>query len=291
MDSFSTRMFAIIEKHFIVKLSCILVYGVTGALFACSSLFAADNQSTQTVVVATNVSKLMLQPPQPLDTAFVWDSVTKTLMAASNVSTAQFTFKFSNVSSNTVTILSVEPSCSCTTAQLPPLPWTIAPGGKGQIGVTVNLAGKSGKLIKSVLVTTDRGSKRLLFMIMIRSRIMEGMTDAGRARNLAVAQIDKQAVFRNDCASCHAKPAVGKFGEKLYDVACGICHEGENRATMVPDLHKISQPTNVEFWRAWIEHGKPGTLMPAFSITEGGPLTDTQIKSLANYLAKTIPSK
>jgi hypothetical protein len=31
--------------------------------------------------------------------------------------------------------------------------------------------------------------------------------------------------------------------------------------------------------------------MPAFSVAEGGPLTDTQIKSLTDYLAKAIPSK
>ena len=34
---------------------------------------------------------------------------------------------------------------------------------------------------------------------------------------------------------------------------------------MVPDLHALKTPTNVEFWRIWIAHGKPGSLMPAFS--------------------------
>jgi len=49
-------------------------------------------------------------------------------------------------------------------------------------------------------------------------------------------------------------------------------------------------PTSIEFWQTWISHGKPGSLMPAFSTAEGGPLTDMQIASLANYLAATIPS-
>jgi mono/diheme cytochrome c family protein len=60
---------------------------------------------------------------------------------------------------------------------------------------------------------------------------------------------------------------------------------------MVPDLYKIAQETNAEFWKNWIAHGKPGTVMPAFSIAEGGILSDEQINSLVTYLVATIPSK
>ena len=64
-----------------------------------------------------------------------------------------------------------------------------------------------------------------------------------------------------------------------------------NRATMVPDLHSLKTPTNDEFWRTWIAHGKAGTLMPAFSTAEGGPLTDMQIATIAAYLNMIIPSQ
>jgi len=282
---------AVTETRF-MKLNRILVFWITGVVFACVGLFAADFQSTQTVVVATNFS--MSAPKHTLalpDTIFAWDSVTKRIMAIPSENTAQFTFSFANVSSNPVTILSVRPSCNFLSVQLPPLPWTIAPGGNGQIGVTVNLAGKSGTLFRSVLVITDKGSKLLSVKITIPAATPTTMPDAARAHNFALAQMDRQAVFKGECADCHAKPVVGKYGRKLYDTACGICHEAEKRAALVPDLHKINLPTNGEFWRARIEHGKPGTLMPAFSATEGGPLTDNQIKSLANYLAKAIPSK
>jgi hypothetical protein len=47
----------------------------------------------------------------------------------------------------------------------------------------------------------------------------------------------------------------------------------------VPDLHNIKTPTNVDFWQTWVAHGKTGSLMPAFSTAEGGPLTDMQIAS------------
>ena len=59
---------------------------------------------------------------------------------------------------------------------------------------------------------------------------------------------------------------------------------------MVPDLHNLKTPTNDEFWRTWIAHGKAGTLMPAFATAEGGPLNDMQIATMASYLTTTIPS-
>jgi hypothetical protein len=60
---------------------------------------------------------------------------------------------------------------------------------------------------------------------------------------------------------------------------------------MVPDLNNLKVPTNREFWRTWITYGKPGTLMPAFAGSQGGPLTDMQIASLAAYLNAAKPSK
>jgi mono/diheme cytochrome c family protein len=77
----------------------------------------------------------------------------------------------------------------------------------------------------------------------------------------------------------------------LYNAVCAVCHEGEHRATMVPDLHMLKVPTNDQFWRIWIAHGKPGSLMPAFSNSDGGPLNDLQIASLAAYLNAAIPSR
>jgi hypothetical protein len=58
---------------------------------------------------------------------------------------------------------------------------------------------------------------------------------------------------------------------------------------MVPDLHNLPMTTSEEFWRTWITSGKAGTLMPAFATSQGGPLTDAQIASLAAYLNYMIP--
>ena len=189
-----------------------------------------------------------------------------------------------------ITVLSVHPSCGCTTAELPPVPWVIPAGSNGLIKIAVNLQGKAGILFKSVNVSTDRGNKNLMLRINIPpAPPPPQMTEAQRAAGVAAAKIDRQAVFKGDCASCHIKNIQGQYGQALFTGLCSVCHEGTPRASMVPDLHNLPDPTSEEFWRTWITSGKAGTLMPAFATSQGGPLNDMQIASLAAYLNAVIP--
>jgi len=266
--------------------------GMAGVIFAGANLLAADVKSSNTTVATPPVyipSLTHATGPLP-DGILSWDATTKQTNVTADAAVANFVFNFSNVSTNPVVILSVRPSCGCTTAKLPPLPWTLVPGTNGQMEATVNLAGKSGTLYKSLTVYTDRGSKMLVLQITILPYVMPVLSEADRARNVKMATADRQMVFKGDCASCHVRRGEDKYGQELYEADCAICHEGEHRATMVPDLHALKTPTNFEFWRIWITHGKPGSLMPAFSKVDGGPLSDMQINSLANYLSVDIKS-
>jgi Protein of unknown function (DUF1573) len=65
------------------------------------------------------------------------------------------------VTTGKVIITEVQTSCGCTTMKIPTLPWTIVPGTNGQIAVTVNLAGESSTVLKTVDVVTDKGTKVL----------------------------------------------------------------------------------------------------------------------------------
>jgi mono/diheme cytochrome c family protein len=189
-----------------------------------------------------------------------------------------------------VTILNVHPSCGCTTAELPPVPWLLPPGTNSTMRVSVNLAGKNGTLFKTVTISTDRGRMDLMLRITIAPPPPPTpLTAQQRAMGVAAAKIDRQAVFRGDCASCHAKNVDGKYGQQLFAQVCAICHEANPRATMVPDLHHLKDQTSQEFWIAWITSGKAGTLMPAFASAQGGPLNQMQIASLAAYLNAIIP--
>ncbi|HKS37958.1 MAG TPA: DUF1573 domain-containing protein [Verrucomicrobiae bacterium] len=226
------------------------------------------------------------QTPSPL----VWDAEIKEYTARPGETNVQLTFNLTNTAPSEVLINDVRTSCGCTVVRLPEYPWRLAAGTNGQIHVTADLRGKRGLLHKLVYVyTAAYGVKPLTIKVNIPDPAPGAMAD--RSRNLQIAAADRQAVFKNDCAKCHSEPAIGKKGAELYTAACAICHDAEHRLAMVPDLRALNHPTNRDHWKTWVIHGKPGTLMPAFAKSEGGPLTDEQIDSLADYLAEHVPSR
>jgi len=239
--------------------------------------------------------------PPSSDTVLAWDANERKHQAAPGEMNVPFTFWYTNVSTADVVIHGIRLSCGCTKVNNGPvLPHRIAPGESDQIEVSMNLAGKSGSVVKTVTVETSAGTKTLLLRVEIPAASSPNGftvpgpaatvdTDARRAAGMAAATADRQAIFKGDCAKCHVEPATGKEGKELYAASCGICHDAEHRASMVPDLKALSHPTSPEYWLAMITHGKPGTLMPAFSEKNGGNLTDTQIASLVKHLSRTIP--
>jgi mono/diheme cytochrome c family protein len=277
-----------------MKLNRFFPGAVAVAILLAAKLFADDSAPTNTVTATQPVYVPdMTHANDPLpEGVLAWDALTKTTDAAADQADAHFTFSFTNVSSGNVAIVKVQPSCGCTTAQLPSLPWVVASGTGGQIPITVNIAGKTaGTYYKYVDVSSDKGIKRLMLQVNIQPPVIPTMTDAERASGVAAAKADRQAVFKGDCISCHVKPGDGKYGQALYVADCAICHEGPTRASVVPDLHALKSATNTEFWQTWIAHGKAGSLMPAFATADGGPLSDMQIASLAAYLNQAIPSR
>ena len=280
---------------------------------------AAQSNAVTTAPVLVPDSKHASEPLP--DGVLAWDALLKVVDTTNEQDFARFTFSFTNIAgsvisgltTNTisipgfasstmvtatnsitpipVTILNVHPSCGCTTAEVPPMPWTIPPGMTGQIKLKVNLQGKAGTIFKTVNISTDHGSKNLMLRINIPPPPpMPEMTEAQRDAGIMAAKTDRQAVFKGDCATCHVKKIEGKYGQQLFDALCAVCHEAKNRATMVPDLQNLKVPTNEEFWRTWITAGKAGSLMPAFATSQGGPLNDLQVASLAAYLNVFIPS-
>ncbi len=267
-----------------------IIAGLIG-LVARAQAGPASASSTQIVVRPIPPPTAPTAPPQPLDAFLKWDADKKQTTVTNGAAEAHFVFNLTNVSSGDVIISNVLTSCGCTVARLPEVPWRIAPGADGQISATMNVAGKTGSVPKTITVLSDKGVKMLLVTANILPAAPTPMSAADREQNQKRATADRQAVFRGDCARCHAEPAKDKMGQQLYVAACGVCHEAEHRATMVPDLHAIPQETNAGFWRTWIAHGKPDSLMPAFAQSEGGILSDAQIASLVSYLTATIPSK
>src|ERR1041385_4848373 len=238
------------------------------------------------LVALTGIASL-LPVSRAVSTNLVFDAITKEFDAKVGDRTAEFDFSVTNTGPVDVTINSVRASCGCTTPKLPALPWKLGPKESGSFHVTTDLAGKIGTFQKSIFMDTTEGPKLLYVKIaMPVNDTLAGNAPGvdARTRNMQIAHADPQAVFRGDCANCHAKTTLGKKGEELFTAACAICHESDQRAILVPDLHALKQPPTQAYWDAWIRNGKIGSMMPAFALEKHGPLSDEQIDSLVAYL-------
>jgi mono/diheme cytochrome c family protein len=228
--------------------------------------------------------------------ALKWSAESIDYNAKAGEQSAPFTFIVTNVSNTEVSINSLRTSCGCTVAQLPTTPYKLAPGSNVPINVTMDLRGKSGSVTKTVSVDSTAGFKSLLVKVNMPAEAAPATTATpaaaqgmDRAKNIQNALADRQAVFKGDCASCHVEKGKGKMGPELYAASCGICHDAEHRAAMVPDLKVPRTQRDLAFWQKWIMEGKPGTMMPAFAQIHGGPLTQDQIDSLTIYLFQNYP--
>jgi mono/diheme cytochrome c family protein len=272
------------RKHFIERMRKV---GLVGIRLLCTlgtiAIPLHAGKAEPPKVVRTSKPKPMLKVAQMLK----WDADSKRLEAKPNEEEIGFEFHFQNISSEPVSILRTSTSCGCTVAKLPKLPWKIQPTVRGTIPIVINLRGKTGTLTKTTTVVTDRGQLRLETQVVIlkRNRVR---SDEERAANIRTSAADRQAVFKNHCADCHVKSGEGKKGRQLYDAVCGICHDAENRAAFVPDLRPLARGKNREYWRQWIVDSKPATMMPAFHKRHDGPLDDSQVKSLVEYLVRVF---
>jgi mono/diheme cytochrome c family protein len=210
-----------------------------------------------------------------------WDATSKEYHAKTNELASTVTFYVTNISPDAVIIRHLIPSCGCTAAQMPAQPWELSPGASGPISVTTDLRAKRGTLDKTLQVASTAGMDTLEIKILLPDLAEDAA--AMRSDRQSAAMGDRQTVFKGDCAACHATPALGKTAQELYQIACVICHQPTQRASMVPDLELVSQGKSRAYWKSWIEYGRPLTLMPAFAASQGGSLTEAQIESLVDY--------
>jgi len=239
-------------------------------------------------------------PIAPRSDFLAWDADAKNFEAKPGELTARFIFYATNTSAETVVVTNLQRSCGCTEATMPAQPWTLAPRANGLIHATIDLRGKAGKISKLLTVQSTIGSKGLSLNVEIppSTNVSPSVNlptpsptnspNMDRTRNQQAASLDRQAVFKSDCAKCHAEPTVGKLGHELYQAGCAICHDAEHRAEMVPDLHTLKHPAGAEYWTQWITASKPGSMMPAFGKAHDGPLNEQQIASLVDYLTHTM---
>lgn len=238
------------------------------------------------ICVVTMAVRAADESKAPKANPLVWDATEKTIDPKPGDDAAEFVFTVKNTADRPLEISELRPSCGCTVAEMPQTPWIIAPGASGSFRATIDYKGKMGKLSKTIFVDSTLGTQVLTVHVNIPEN-----EETRRLRNQQMALADRQGVFRGDCAACHVAPTVGKTGGELFQLACGICHTAEHRASMVPDLAVAREPRDADYWRKWISEGKERTLMPAFAQAKGGPLTTEQIESLVAFALKNLPTE
>ena len=204
-------------------------------------------------ILAGFVVLLVVAQTNP-ETQLVWSADHLEISTTAAQATAEYSFGVTNISDAEVVIKDARASCSCTTAQLPSKPWHLLPHTGGEIKVSVNLAGKMGTFDKTVSIFfADTNAPHKVLRVTVKMPDRQIMRD----QNTKIALADRQAVFKGDCAKCHAEPAKTATGHALYRQICGICHDAHPRASMVPDLHMINHPMDCDFWKTNIANGKP----------------------------------
>jgi mono/diheme cytochrome c family protein len=218
--------------------------------------------------------------------SLAWHSMVLEGAPAAGEMTMTFTFTATNQSPNPITIQGTSVSCGCTKVVSETLPLKLVHKERTELSVQFDGRGRTGTVVKTILIETSVGPQ----LLMIKAHLpQKGQTPPNpeRAKNQIEALANRQAVFQGKCATCHTTPSIGKSGSALYSVACGICHNAEHKASMVPDLATLKVPTSRAYWEHWVRNGKTNSLMPAFEKKQGGPLNESQITSLVDFLSSS----
>ena len=125
--------------------------------------------------------------------ALVWAGESREYTSKPGDRFARFTFWFTNVSASEVLITSARGSCSCTKAQLPATPWRIPAGTNSPLEITMDLAGKSGTVTKSVTVESTAGRK----VLMVTTTVTPASPQAGSSMNDPERVKNMQAALAN----------------------------------------------------------------------------------------------
>ena len=145
----------------------------------------------------------------------------------------------------------------------------LKPGERGKINVSVDIRGKTGYISKTIQVYANDPKNpvtKLAVQIYIK--------DLAHLNHYKATEI-----FSEKCRGCHVDQGKGKKGWDLFKADCFMCHNaGKNTS-----LSTMNKKPRAELLKS-IREGVDNTLMPGFDQRNGGPLNDTEIKSLIDLI-------
>ena len=167
----------------------------------------------------------------------------------------------------------IESSCGCTVANLSSR--ELMPGVSAVLDLEVDTSGKVGGIVKKVSVYSNDPVEPLKVVTIRFTAAAPGHGEM---------QMFGKHIFQGKCRGCHVDRGAGLSGRALFEADCAMCHR-EKDAEYSPALPiEVLQTLSVEELREAIINGIPGTSMPGYHNSAGGPLDSGQIESLINYL-------
>ncbi len=182
-------------------------------------------------------------------------------------------FSIHNSGDAILQVLEVKSSCGCAVTNFKA--GMLMPGESMEVNFTVDTTGKMGEIRKSIEVTTDapiEPQKEILIYLDVKLQEHQ--------------QMDRSAIFKGDCAACHAEPALYRVDQELFESVCYMCHGHYGlggHAQRINDFFYLTQKSD-DFFRKAIREGIEGSSMPAFAKEFGGPLDEEQIESLVKLI-------
>lgn len=146
----------------------------------------------------------------------------------------------------------------------------LGPQEEGIIKATVDTRRKKGRIVKTIQIRSNDPEQPLV-VLKLTANVKDPFHNAAH---------EADAIFRTPCRSCHVDRGVGRSGAALFRADCMMCHRRGRVGKDLLELKKLS----FEQLRRSIDEGVQGTVMPGFSARLGGPLTESQIRSLIRYI-------
>lgn len=184
-------------------------------------------------------------------------------------------------------IVNTFPSCGCTASLIENK--AIAPGASGILRVSFDAVGQNGDVRKSIAVlSNDPARPRVLLTVLARV-----LAPVNPRVSKDHPGITGQSYLVGDCASCHARPAVGKEGAELWGAVCAMCHGNRAEGKLAPPLRNedyLGGRGDKDLHDS-IAFGTANPRMPGFSEMMGGPLKEAQIDSLVRLIRSWGPQR
>lgn len=229
-------------------------------------------------------------------------------------------FKIKNVGGEPLIIKNVSTSCGCTVLNL--ASQKVEPGQETDLEVTMDTAMKKGMVTKVIDIESN-DPKKPLFKISVTANVLaktqkdpllsnpisqgvqpirlDGMDDPTPMStmddphsNLMTNEKGKVKLFTGKCASCHVVQGIGKKGKALFEADCAMCHGVDAQGKVGPSLvmGSFNDKAYLENFLNITRNGSPThPSMPGFLKDSGGPLTEAEIQSIADYLSTLSPEK